>query len=145
MGLNIDLLDFENLLEINHALFSTSENSIINELFEFKDNEPIVKSSIVAKNILYNVISIDNMLELSKSILIACQSQNRFNDLQINLMSHTHYTIFNLSDDNLFKILNFYDSLRNYYKDNHFFWEQYALICIQIQDYRTADACITTA
>ena len=145
MGLNIDLLDFENLLEINHALFSTSENSIINELFEFKDNEPIVKSSIVAKNILYNVISIDNMLELSKSILIACQSQNRFNDLQINLMSHTHYTIFNLSDDNLFKILNFYDSLRNYYKDNHFFWEQYALICIHIKDYRTADACITTA
>lgn len=145
MGLKIDLIDFENLLEINHAHFSTSENSIINELFDFKGNEPIVKSSIVAKNILYNIISIDNVLEISKKMLVACKKQNSYSDLQINLMSHTHYTIFKLNEDNLHKILKFYDSLRNYYSDNHFFWEQYALICINLKDYRTANACIETA
>lgn len=43
------------------------------------------------------------------------------------------------------KILQFYDGLRNYYKDNHFFWEQYALVCIYCKKYDAAHSCIQTA
>lgn len=146
MNLPVELSDFERLLQVDHARFSKEGNFVIKELFNIQDYTPIVKSSIVAQNILYGILSIDEVLDLSSRMLKACVGGGRTHyELMRNLMSHTHYTRFSDTSENMEKVLRFYDDLRNYYKDNHFFWEQFALICITCKKYGTAYSCIRTA
>lgn len=146
MNLPIELSDFERLLQVDHSRFTEEDNVVIKELFNTQDYAPIVKSSIVAKNILYGILPIDEVLDLSGRMLKACVGGNRTQyELMRNLMSHTHYTQFRDVYENMEKVLQFYDDLRNYYKDNHFFWEQFALICIECKKYDMAHSCIRTA
>ncbi len=142
MNLSIDLYDFESMLSINHTNFQFCDSQAVNELFELKTTEPTVKSSIVAKSILKDIVPLNDLLMLSKKLLLS--SLVAYN-IQSNLLSYTHYAEYAKDEQKLRLIYKFYDDLRLVYSDNHFFWEQFALVNINCKDYEAAMECINNA
>lgn len=64
------------------------------------------------------------------------------------ILSHTNFEPLIKNDSaKLAGIIKFYNSIRNcnFCKNNPFYWEQFASICIKSQDYTTAKQCIENA
>jgi hypothetical protein len=64
-----------------------------------------------------------------------------------NLVSHSHFRIFQANPENQAAITSFYDSIRNlsFCNDNTFFWEQFASACIETREFPAASQCIENA
>ncbi len=72
----------------------------------------------------------------------------KYQELLKAILSHTNFEpLIKNNSANLNSVMKFYDTIRNcnFCKENPFYWEQFASICIEVQDYITAKQCIESA
>ena len=74
------------------------------------------------------------------------KNNKRFDEVLKALASHYNFSSGKYHFDRSY-VKQFYDSIRNleFYRENPFFWEQFALACMDIKDYITARQCVDNA
>lgn len=150
MNFELDFDQMCEILDIDYISLSREDSEYLNEIFDFENNDVIVKSSITAKYFLYSVIEISELVDVLIEI-VKCADQfyerNRtFKELLKNIVSHSHYINFK-SYNKEAEIIRFYESIRNtkFCVHNPFFWEQYASACIDLNEYVMARQCLQNA
>lgn len=152
-------LTFSELLELLSADYITllaRENTFITEIFDIKENEWKLKSSIIAKSLLTSTIKFNEIIDVLIKIMKLADERatrdvkNSFGrtlyELQINLVSHSHFVSILHTEDTK-EIARYYDEIRNtnFAKDNPFFWEQFASAYIDMKDYSMCKRCLDVA
>jgi hypothetical protein len=130
----------------NHAIREIIE--IESEKNRFKINSPIVARYILGQlDVLYDIINI--MIKIAK-YCANYSGDERYSAVLRNIISISFINDFLKNFDSkkrsLF-ILNYYDELRmiDVYNQNHFFWLQYAMACIDIGDLEKAQRYINNS
>lgn len=151
MGIDFNFTDMLNLLKIDYASLPAQESPFLKEFFDFDNDDIIIKSSIISRELLRSVVGISDLLETMKAVVIEANKEYMVNgnyfELLKNLVSHSHFRIFQATPENQAAITSFYDSIRNlsFCNDNTFFWEQFASACIETKDFTAANQCIENA
>lgn len=152
MNLGLSFSDMLSLLNIDYVYLSYTNNSLLNELFNINNNTIEITSSIIAKSLLYSIISASELVEILQQVVKASDKlykhDYKYRELLKAILSHTNFEpLIKNNPSNLNSILKFYDNIRNcnFCKDNPFYWEQFASICIESQEYITAKQCIENA
>lgn len=151
MGIDFSFTDMLGLLKIDFVLLTADDNIFVKEFFNLCDDDITVKSSVVARELLRSVIGINNLIATMKIVIeVANQiyaSNKAYLELLKNLVSHSHFRIFPRTPENTNAVIEFYDDLRNlsFCQNNTFFWEQFAVACIDVCDFSTAYQCIENA
>ncbi len=151
MGIDFNFTEMLNLLKIDFVLLTAADNIFIKEFFNLCDDDVTVKSSVVARELLRSVIGINNLIATMTVVIEAANqiytSNKVYLELLKNLVSHSHFRIFPRTSENSNAVIDFYDNLRNlsFCQDNTFYWEQFAVACIDVCDFSTAKQCIENA
>lgn len=151
MGMDLNIAQMLDLLGIDFVLVSGKDSPLINEFFNFDGDDIKIKSSIIAKELLTTVIGLEDLIETMEAIIdkanIEYECNHGYEELLKNLVSHSHFRIFDVTPQSQEFILKFYNDIRNYTfcQNNLFFWEQFASACIDCQNYSTAKRCLQNA
>ncbi|SCM82924.1 conserved hypothetical protein [uncultured Sporomusa sp.] len=151
MGIDFNFTEMLNLLKINYASLMAKESEFINEFFNISDDDVIIKSSIIARELLSSVIGLMPLIDTMKEVIVEADKEHHVSgahyELLKNLVSHSHFRLFRDDPKSKIVVLSFYNSIRNlsFCKDNTFFWEQFASACIEAKEFVTANQCIETA
>jgi len=151
MGFSFNLTEMLDLLQIDFAMLSAADDDFVNEFFNISENDVLVKSSVVARELLVNTIGLSELLDTMKEVIAAADKEYKVSkkhlDLLKSLVSHSHFRLFKENQDKQEKVLKFYNDIRNYNfcKDNTFFWEQFATASIETQKFDVAQRCIDNA
>lgn len=149
-------LSVRNIVQILHLDFQIIERgnrNVFAEIFsESRSIEHIsVKSSVVAQFLLNKHFSVADICDSVRELLTRiCRDDVKFslykNAVKAGL-SHGNFVAFLKDGTNKSVVKKFYDSLRNTsnISDNVFYWEEFALSCLDCDDYDTAKQCIATA
>ncbi len=151
MGIDFNFTEMLNLLKLDYAAVVARESQFINEFFNINENDVVIKSSIVARELLKSVIGLEALVDTMKATIIEADKEYRVSgrhfELLKNLVSHSHFRLFREDAKSREIISSFYDSIRNlsFCQENTFFWEQFASACIEARDFNTANQCIENA
>lgn len=151
MGIDFNFTEMLNLLKLDYATIVARESQFINEFFHVNENDVVIKSSIVARELLKSVIGLEALADTMKTAIIEADKEYRVSgkhfELLKNLVSHSHFRLFKEDDKNKEIVSSFYDNIRNlsFCQENTFFWEQFASACIEARDFNTANQCIENA
>ena len=151
MGMDLNIAQMLDLLGIDFVLVSGKDSPLINEFFNFDGDDIKIKSSIIAQELLRTVIGLKNLIETMEAIIDKANIEYKYNrsyeELLKNLVSHSHFRIFDVTPQNQEFILKFYNDIRNnaFCQNNLFFWEQFASACVDCQNYSTAKRCLENA
>lgn len=151
MGFDFNLTEMLDLLQIDFSMLSASDDDFVKEFFNISENDVLVKSSVVARELLINTIGLNELLNTMKEVINAADKEYRVSKAHLNLLkklvSHSHFRLFKNSYNKRNSVLRFYDEIRNcnFCKDNTFFWEQFALASIEAQEFNTANQCLENA
>lgn len=151
MGMELNIAQMLDLLGIDFVLISGKDSPLINEFFNFDGDDIKIKSSIIAQELLKTVVGIENLIDTMKAIIhkadIEYECNHNYEELLKNLVSHSHFKIFDITPQNQELIVKFYNDIRNYSfcQNNLFFWEQFASACVDCQNYSTAKQCLQNA
>ena len=152
MNLGLSFSNMLSLLNIDYIYLSYKNSSLLNELFNINKDTVEITSSIIAKTLLYSIIPASELVQILQKVVMASDKlyshDQKYQELLKAILSHTNFEkkIKNNSA-NLNSVMKFYDTIRNcnFCKENPFYWEQFASICIEVQDYITAKQCIESA
>lgn len=152
MNLGLSFSDMLFLLNIDYIRLNYQASPLLVELFNINDDSIEITSSIIAKSLLYTIIPSQNLM---KVLLKAVTESNKlykhdskYKEILKAILSHTNYEpLIRISTINLSCIVKFYNEIRNleFCKENPFYWEQFASICIEAGDYVTANQCVQSA
>ena len=151
MGISFNFSEMLYILKLDYLLLKSEDNALLSEFLNIADGEISIKSSVIAREVLKNIIGINTFAELVKKVIFAIDTNYKTNgtyeDLLKNLISHSHFRIFESKATNTDIVISFYDDIRNtqFCKTNIFYWEQFAKACIDNKDYETAQRCIDNA
>ncbi|MDR0919922.1 MAG: hypothetical protein LBM93_11895, partial [Oscillospiraceae bacterium] len=152
MQINLEFNEMLDLLELDYAILSKYNSELIKEFFDVNaDDDVKIRSSVIAKEILYNIIGLEDLIttmtELVKQAGERCQINIKYGEFIKNLVSHSHFYNFKNKPEAGCLILKFYNDIRNVEscKDNHFFWVQYASVCIDLCEFQVANTCLDNA
>ena len=152
MNLKLSLDDIVDLLDIDFVLLKLKDNELIDELFDSTSNELKVKSPIVARKILRDIIPLETLLSVLTKLLSSadkyCIDTSFYAEVMKAIISHANFTYWVKKSENIKRIKDFYDNLRTisfFSNRNPFYWEQFASICIDSQDFPTARQCLKNA
>lgn len=151
MGLSFNLTEMLDLLQIDFAMLSATDDDFVNEFFNVSENDVLVKSSVVARELLVNTIGLDELLTTMKDVIAAADKEYKVSKKHLNLLknlvSHSHFRLFKENSAKQNEVLKFYNDIRNYdfCKDNTFFWEQFATASIETKKFGIAKQCIENA
>lgn len=152
MNLDIDFYDLISILDLDYVLLSAKANIFVNEFFDIHDNDMKIKSSIIAKELLYNTVDINDVLDTMTEVIFAIDRLYKVNpsykNILQNMVSHTHFIPFFKQPGAISAVKNFYNEIRNANfcsQGNPFFWEQFASVCIDAKEFDEADLCLSTA
>lgn len=149
---DIDFPEILDLLEADYVAFKKNDIEFLSEVFDSNENNINVRSSIISHVLLRDVVKIDEVVTVMKSVFLAADRKKGrvYYELQRAMVSHSQFTIF--SDDTKDKqqlqlISTFYDEIRNtqFAKANPFFWEQFASAYIDLKKYDMVKKCIDNA
>lgn len=154
MSLNISVNDISRILEVNVALdVKFMNNPGVKEILDFSSGETSYKlrSAITANMILKelgsNVKIIELLVRTAKYANNYCNIE-RYENILKNIISYSHVRTFltNSSQKERF-LINYYDELKelDYYKENSFYWLQYAIACINVERYDLAQMYLNNA
>lgn len=144
VNLDFSLNDLLSILGINLTQ-AIRQDTYIRQLVDFQGNTISVKSSILCRYL----ISLPNLAPKVKDILLrlnlnaeACNRPNRIEAIRNSLISSSNIgLIFQTSDSASQKYLvEYYNALKTLeaYKNNQFFWLQFAMACMDIKDFLRA-------
>ena len=152
LNLHLSTDDITRLLNIDFVKLKLSDSELINELFDAESGELKVKSSIIARKILQDIIPLESLLRVLKQILIVANnlytSDQRYEELMKAIVSHANFLYWIQKTEYVSLVKNFYDDLRllAYFSTrNPFYWEQFASVCIDAKDFVTAKLCLENA
>ncbi len=152
LNLHLSTDDITRMLNIDFVKLKLSDSELINELFDAESGELKVKSSIIARKILQDIIPLENLLRVLKQILIVANSlhtcDHHYEELMKAIVSHANFLYWIQKAECVSLIKNFYDDLRSlaYFSTcNPFYWEQFASVCIDAKDFPTAKLCLENA
>lgn len=154
MSLNISANDMSKIIGINIALdarFVHDENVL--EILDFSSGktEFRVKSAVTANMILKELDCNETII---KVLVLTAQYANKYHNLSRyenvlkNIISYSHVKTFLLkSGQKEAFLIKYYDSLKEleYFKENTFFWLQYAISCSNIGKYDLAQTYLDSA
>lgn len=154
MSLNIEARDIGNILDVNIAFDTTfTNNSNVKEILDFSSGgaEYRIRSAVTARMILQDLQSDDVII---KVLLKTAEYANRYCQLSKyenvlkNIISYSHVKTFlgrrkQVGDF----LIEYYDGLKqlSYYKENSFYWLQYAIACINVHRLDLAQRFIDNA
>lgn len=151
MGFSFNLTEMLDLLQIDFAMLSAADDDFVKEFFNVSENDVLVKSSVVAKELLVNTIGLNELLDAMKEVIAAADKEYKVSKKHLNLLkslvSHSHFRMFKESQIKQEEVLKFYNDIRNFNfcKENTFFWEQFATASIENQKFDIAKRCIENA
>ena len=152
MNLGLSFSNMLSLLNIDYLYLSYKNSPLLNELFNINKDTVEITSSIIAKSLLYSLIPSSELVEILQKVVLASDKlyshDHKYQELLKAILSHTNFEpLIKTNSTNLSSIMKFYDNIRNYNfcKENPFYWEQFASICVESQDYITAKQCIESA
>lgn len=154
MSLNISGNDMSRILEVNVALDAKFVNNPgVKEILDFSSGETSYKlrSAVTANMILKELGSNDKIIELLVKMANYANSYRnieRYENILKNIISYSHVRTFltNSSQKERF-LINYYDELKvlDYYKENPFYWLQYAIACVNVERYDLAQTYLDNA
>lgn len=153
MNLRLSTNDIERIVGIDiysDPIFKS--NPAINELLLFDgNNRPNIKSSITARYILQQVSKPETIIKNLFGVAFFSQqyiSTPKFSNVLKSIISYSHINSFMKGFPNHEEfILAYYDCLCeiDYYRENNFFWLQYAIACIETKRFERAEKYIGIA
>lgn len=154
MSLSIRPDEISRIMGVNiafDALFKNDPN--INELLDFSrgNGEFKLKSSVTALFILQNLKCNDAIIEVLTKTAVYYNSYRAITKYEYvlkNIVSYSHVKSFLKKDLNSDRyILKYYDNIKqlDYYKNNPFFWLQFAIACINLRMYDMAQLYLDNA
>lgn len=149
---NVTLEEIVLLLEKQARTASILQNAKINEFLDFDNNSLKLKSSVVAEYILHNMnYNEDVGLIINKIILVLNKNSHisRYEHMLRMIVSYSNIRmLFNRRErrysERITKIYEVAKTLK-YYKENPFFWLQYAIAKMEVHDYETAQIYLDNA
>lgn len=154
MSLNIDARDIGKIMGVNVAFDPCfTQNKNVQEILDFSrgTTDFRIKSAVTANLILKELDCNDviiKVLELTAEYANRYRNINIYENILKNIISYSHVSTFLLKSGQKEEFLvNYYDSLKEleYYRENTFFWLQYAIACANIGKYDLAQRFLEAA
>lgn len=131
---------------------SILKNVQINEFLDFDNNRLKLKSSVVAEYILHNMDYNDDVELIVSKIILVLNAHNHISRYEHMLRMIVSYSnlrmLFNRKEksysERITKIYEIAKSLE-YFKENPFFWLQYAIAKMEVHDYQAAQIYLDNA
>lgn len=124
----------------------------LGELVDYNSSRLSVKSSIISKaligsTVLPREIILDTLLMISRRLDLLYEGNKKYSNVLKNLASASYLSFifdYNL-DSNI--LIEYYEKIKenNFNKQNLFFWEQYAITCVNVKDFPRAKKYFETS
>lgn len=149
---NVTLDEIVLLLGKQARTASILKNVQINEFLDFDNNRLKLKSSVVAEYILHNMDYNDDVELIVSKIILVLNAHNHISRYEHMLRMIVSYSnlrmLFNRKEksysERITKIYEIAKSLE-YFKENPFFWLQYAIAKMEVHDYQAAQIYLDNA
>lgn len=146
MNLEVNFHEILDLLSANSIDYDFERSSSINELVDFNGVKTTIKSVTICTWILNHLddceFVFDLLAEAAIQADIGCSVNRKYEKFLGNIISYKHlkFVLNILSDNNTRKleiINNYYQRIKNidYYKDKYFFWLQYGISALELNDF----------
>lgn len=151
LGLNLN--DYKILLNINDAERIIKRSKNCGDLLDIERGKVAVKSSIIAKELMMktDVFSKDEVFQVLISVMQKLDNlylgSEKYKNAMINLVSCSYISyVFGYQMDSG-KLIEYYEKVKElkFCKNNLFFWEQYAIVCVNINQFDRAERYFKTA
>ncbi len=150
MNLELNFTDILDLLGATSYDYEFEKNNSVNELVNFDNASTAIKSVTICmwliKNSNVGPKIIDILVECAVQADIGSRVNKKYEKFLGNIISYKHlkFILTLLSDsvsEQLNLINNFYQRIKNiaYYKDKYFFWLQYGISALELNDYEEAE------
>lgn len=150
MNLELNFSEMLDLLTIKSVDYSFEKNNSINELVNFNGIDTSIKSVTVCTWILKNLKNslkiIDILVECATQADIGYKVNKKYEEFLRNIISYRHLkfilNLLNSDSTDKLKLINlFYQRIKNlsYYKDKYFFWLQYGISALELNDLEGAE------
>lgn len=151
LNLRISLFDMLELLHLDFVQLNLQNNCSVMEFFELGDSSFTISSSIIAKEMLDQVVKlpylIDVLIKVVNAVGDSYNSNKSRKELLKSILSHSNFIMFLRRSNAPEEIFRFYNQVRNapFCQNDPLFWEQFASACIDQKNYPAAQSCLTTA
>jgi hypothetical protein len=155
VSLDLRLSDIISLLGLENLSSEIRRREDINEFVNLNSEEVEMKSSVLAVYLITAHNLYDDLLDVMRIMILS--SNNLLSDsarivirqlISISNITELFFKYNNQDDIELRnKIVTYFDSIKDvkYYKENTFFWLQYAMACLDAQQYIRAGNYLNTA
>lgn len=151
LGLNMN--DYKILLDINEAERIIKRSGNCGELLDVERGEIAVKSSIIAKELMMKteIFSKNEVFQVLVSVMQKLDNlylgSDKYKNVMINLVSCSYISyVFGFQMDSS-KLIEYYEQVKelSFCRKNLFFWEQYAIVCVNLKQFDRAERYFKTA
>lgn len=151
LGLNSS--DYRVLLNIDNIERLIRRNRNCDELLDINNGEILVKSSIIAKELMAKaeVFSKAEVFEVLVKIMEKLDKlylgSEKYKNAMVNLVSCSYISYVFGYDLDSGKMIEYYDKVKElkFCSKNLFFWEQYAIACVNLKQFDRAERYFRTA
>ncbi len=151
LGLNTN--DYKILLDIQDVERVIKRNKNCGELVDVERGKIVIKSSIIAKELMMRTEVFtknevfDVLISAMKKLDNLYLGSNKYKNAMINLVSCSYLSyVFGYKMESN-KFIEYYEKVKelNFCKNNLFFWEQYAIVCVNLNQFDRAGRYFKTA
>lgn len=151
LGLNVN--DYKILLDIQDIERVIKRNKNCGDIVDVKRGNIAVKSSIIAKELMMKteIFSRNEVFNVLIAIMNKLDNlylgSDKYKNVMINLVSCSYLSyVFSYQMESN-KFIVYYESVKelNFCKKNLFFWEQYAIVCVNLKQFDRAGRYFRTA
>lgn len=153
LELGFDTNDYKILLDINDVERIIKRSKNCEDFLNIQRGKVEVKSSIIAKELMMNakVFSKDEVFDVLTSVMKKLDKlylgSNKYKNAMVNLVSCSYISyVFGYQMDSS-GLIEYYENVKelNFCKRNLFFWEQYAIACVNLNQFDRAEQYFKTA
>ena len=151
MNLELTLTNLTGFLDIDYVALHLNDSMIINELFDVTTDVLNIRSSIISRKVLYDIINPELLMKVLKKLVFAADktyiTNLRNEEMLKAIVSHSNFIHFTSELRGAAIVKKFYNDIRNttFCSNSPFFWEQFGSACIDAKDFDTARQCLETA
>lgn len=151
LGLNMN--DYKILLDIPDVERVIKRNKKCGEIVDIERGKIVIKSSIIAKELMMKteVFTKSEVFEVLVDIMRRLDNlylgSEKYKNVMINLVSCSYLSyVFGYKMESN-KFIEYYEKVKelNFCKKNLFFWEQYAIVCVNLNQFDRAGRYFKTA
>ena len=151
LGLNTN--DYKILLDLQDVERAIKRNKNCGELVDVERGKIVIKSSIIAKELMMRteVFTQDEVFDVlvgtMKKLDNLYLGSDKYKNAMINLVSCSYLSyVFGYKMESN-KFIEYYEKVKelNFCKHNLFFWEQYAIVCVNLNQFDRAGSYFKTA